>query len=170
MIYSKVGTVMTVDQQACVDLVALLAARKQTVAVAESLTGGLLAAAFVQVPGASQVFRGGVCTYATQTKHSVLGVSAEQLALTGPVAPEVAQQMAVGVRRLMGANFGLATTGVAGPGPSGGHPAGTVFIACTWADDARVVPLALSGDREQVRAGTVANILALFGQVLRRLT
>ncbi|WFN91151.1 CinA family protein [Arcanobacterium wilhelmae] len=102
--------------------------RSASIAVAESLTGGALASAIVDVPGASVVFRGGAVTYATETKVSVLGVSEERLALTGPVDGVVAEQMAAGAARLFRAEFGIATTGVAGPGPNDGFPAGTVWI------------------------------------------
>lgn len=100
-----------------------------TIAVAESLTGGQLAAAFTAVPGASAVFRGSVTAYATDLKASVLGVDAVLLASSGAVHPEVARQMADGVRRVCRADLGLATTGVAGPEPQDGHPVGTVFVA-----------------------------------------
>lgn len=100
-----------------------------TVAVAESLTGGQLAAAITAVPGASAVFRGSVTAYATDLKASVLGVDAALLDEVGAVHAEVARQMAAGVRRLCGADVGVATTGVAGPTPQDGRAVGTVFVA-----------------------------------------
>ena len=105
-------------------LVAALTARGLTVAVAESLTGGGVTAAVVDVPGASRVLRGGVVAYATELKAALLGVDADLLARTGPVHPDVAAQMARGVRSRLDADLGLATTGVAGPGRPGGAPAG----------------------------------------------
>ena len=102
-------------------VLAELDAAGATVAVAESLTGGLLAAALVAVPGASRCFRGSVTAYATDLKASVLGVDAGLLAARGAVDAEVAGQMAEGVRRLMGADYGVATTGVAGPDPQDGQ-------------------------------------------------
>jgi len=99
-------------------LIQELARRALTVATAESLTGGGLVSRLVDVPGASHVVRGGACTYAVDTKASVLGVSRERLALTGPVDEQVARQMAEGARSLFGATIGLSTTGVAGPGPA----------------------------------------------------
>ena len=99
-------------------LVEEMTSRGLTVATAESLTGGGLVARLVDVPGASHVVRGGACTYAVDTKCSVLGVSSDRLALTGPVDEQVARQMAEGTRRLFGASMGLSTTGVAGPGPA----------------------------------------------------
>ncbi|MGW4392820.1 CinA family protein [Streptomyces sp. NPDC004685] len=107
----------------------LLAERGETLAVAESLTGGLVAADITSVPGASRVFRGSVTSYATELKRDVLGVDGTLLAERGAVDPEVALQMATGVRRLLGADWGIATTGVAGPDEQDGQPVGTVFVA-----------------------------------------
>jgi nicotinamide-nucleotide amidase len=106
----------------------LLSERGETMAVAESLTGGLVCATLVDVPGASATFRGGLIVYATDLKASLAGVSAALLADQGPVDGEVAVQLAEGARRRCGADWGLATTGVAGPEPQGGQPAGTVWI------------------------------------------
>ncbi len=127
------------------DLAALVLARARrrrlTVAVAESLTGGQLAAALTAVPGASAVFRGSVTAYATDLKASVLGVDAALLDAQGAVHPEVARQMAEGVRRVCRADVGIATTGVAGPEPQDGQPVGTVFVAAAGpAPAARLVP------------------------------
>lgn len=125
---------MTADQEAAarplaVDLVARLTEGGRTVAVAESLTGGLVLATLVSVPGASAVVRGGVVAYMTDVKTSVLGVDHELLDLEGAVHPEVARQMARGVVSLVGADYGLATTGVAGPDPQDGRPVGEVHVA-----------------------------------------
>ena len=99
------------------DLVAELTRRGLTIAVAESLTGGLLVAELIAVPGASLVVRGGVVAYATDLKEELLGVDAALLAASGPIHPDVARQMADGVRRRLGADIGISTTGAAGPGP-----------------------------------------------------
>ena len=99
------------------DLIGQMTRRGLTVATAESLTGGGLVARMVDVPGASHVVRGGACTYAVDTKASVLGVSRARLDQTGPVDEQVARQMAEGARVLFGAAIGLSTTGVAGPAP-----------------------------------------------------
>lgn len=107
----------------------LLRAAGQTLAVAESLTGGLVAAEITAVPGASQAFRGSVTAYATVLKHEVLGVDASLLERNGAVDPTVAAQMAEGVRTVLGADWGLATTGVAGPDMQDGKPVGTVYVA-----------------------------------------
>ncbi len=151
---------------AAAELVARLTASGQTVAVAESLTGGLVAAALTEVAGASAVIRGGVLAYATDLKAGVLGVDEVLLAQTGPVDAEVAGQMAGGVRALMRATYGLATTGVAGPGEVDGKPVGTVYIAVAGPGSSRVRALSLSGDRAEVRAQSVQAVLALLAEEL----
>ncbi|MFC8719960.1 CinA family protein [Kitasatospora sp. NPDC057198] len=145
---------------------AALRADGATLAVAESLTGGLLAAALVGVPGASAVFRGSVTAYATELKASVLGVDEGLLDVYGPVHPVVARQMAEGVRRLLGADWALATTGVAGPEPQGGQPVGTVHVALAGPTGTEALPLRLSGGRDTIRHGAVD---AALGLLLRRL-
>ena len=107
-----------------------------------------------------------MCTYAVDTKASVLGVSESRLALTGPVDEQVARQMAAGARSLFGASIGLSTTGVAGPGPADGFPAGTVHIACAHPAGEEHRLLHLEGDRAQVRAGAIDAALALLRDVL----
>jgi nicotinamide-nucleotide amidase len=140
-------------------IVSVLTRRGQTVAVAESLTGGLLAAALVEVPGASAVFRGGIVAYATDLKASLLGVPAWLLERYGAVHPEVAAAMAGGVRRRLDATFGLATTGVAGPDPADGQPVGTVFIAASGELGETPQSLRLDGDRARIRHRTVVMSL-----------
>lgn len=135
-------------------------ARGWTLAAAESLTGGLVVATLVDVPGASAVVRGGVVAYATDVKGSVLGVDAGLLSRRGAVDPDVARQMAVGVRRVVGADVGLATTGVAGPDPQDGHPPGEVYVAVSSPAGDAVRRLDLPGDRGQVRAAAVSAVLA----------
>jgi nicotinamide-nucleotide amidase len=140
----------------------LLQAGGHTVAVAESLTGGLVAAALTDIPGASASFRGGIVSYATDLKARLLGVDAGLLARYGAVHPQVATAMAEGVRARLGASFGLATTGVAGPDPQDGYPVGTVHIAVSAADDTVVRTIGLSGDRAQIRKLTVEHALGLL--------
>ena len=147
-------------------IVGLLTRRRQTVAVAESLTGGLLGAAITTVPGASSVFRGGVIAYATDVKAALLGVSAALLAERGAVDPDVAGAMAAGVRERLGAAIGAATTGVAGPDAADGKPPGTVHIAVCADGGAVVQTLALSGSRDEIRRGTVERSLRLLWSVL----
>jgi nicotinamide-nucleotide amidase len=147
-------------------IVALLTGRGQTVAVAESLTGGLLGAAITTVPGASVVFRGGVVAYATDLKVALLGVPAALLAERGAVDPDVAAAMATGVRERLEAAIGVATTGVAGPDAAEGKPPGTVHIAVSAGGGAVVQTLALSGSRDEIRCGTVERSLRLLWSVL----
>lgn len=124
-----------------------LGERGLTLAIAESLTGGLVAARLTAVPGASTVFRGGVVAYEAAVKHQVLGVTAE-----GVVSEECAREMAEGVRRLLGADVGLALTGVAGPDPLEGEPPGTVIFGFALGDaPAEALRLRMPGGRDQVR-------------------
>ena len=139
----------------------LLATAGATVASAESLTGGGLGAALTEMPGSSTTFRGGVVSYATDLKRTLLDVPADALA-GGAVSAEVAVAMADGVRRRLGATYGLSTTGVAGPDPQDGQPVGTVFVGLAGPGGHRVRPLRLSGDRERVRGYTVVAALDLL--------
>jgi nicotinamide-nucleotide amidase len=143
-------------------LVVELARRGQTIAVAESLTGGLVCATLVDVPGVSAVLRGGVVVYATDLKASLAGVPDELLSERGPVDADVALALARGVRERCGTDWGLATTGVAGPDPQDGVPVGTVFVAVAGARTHEVRRLALDGDRQAVRTGAVAAVLDLL--------
>jgi len=154
------------EQTLAADLVARLTAAGQTVAVAESLTGGLVCAALTEVAGASVVVRGGVVAYASDLKAQVLGVDEALLAQAGAVDPGVAEQMAAGVRSLTGATYGLATTGVAGPDPTDGKPVGTVYVALVGPGLSRVSALALSGDRAGIRDQTVRAALMLLAEEL----
>jgi nicotinamide-nucleotide amidase len=155
------------DGALAAELLEALAAQQRTLAVAESLTGGLVAATLVDVPGASRVLRGGVVAYATEVKHLVLDVDADLLAEHGAVHPEVARQMARGVRLRLRADIGLATTGVAGPDPQDGHAPGTVFVAVSTAEGERVRELAVDGGRAEVRAVSRDAVLALALVVAR---
>lgn len=148
-------------------VLAELGRQGRTLAVAESLTGGALAASIVSVPGASQVFLGGVVAYATAAKADVLGVNPGLLADQGAVDPAVAVSMAARVAAIFGADVGAATTGVAGPEPQEGKPPGTVFIAVVDVAAGRTLEreLTLRGDRNAIRAATVAAAVTLIGQV-----
>ncbi|MFD8591238.1 CinA family protein [Streptomyces sp. NPDC059637] len=147
---------------AAAEVLEALAGRGQTLAAAESLTGGLVAAELTAVPGASKVFRGSVTAYATDLKAQLLGVDPELLERNGAVDPEVARQMAEGVRRVLGADHGIATTGVAGPEPQDGRPVGTVFVAAAGPGGSRVLPLRLSGGRGRIREETVDAVIRLL--------
>ncbi|GAA2233876.1 CinA family protein [Rarobacter faecitabidus] len=147
------------------DLVGACSARGISIGTAESLTGGLVAAAIVDIPGASAVLRGGIVAYDLQIKAGVLGVSHDLLAARGAVDPEVAAQMADGAARMLGVRLAISTTGVAGPGSDGGHCAGEVYVGLRLADSddhvtQRVLRLRLSGDRTQVRAQVVRRALS----------
>ncbi|MEV7073025.1 CinA family protein [Streptomyces sp. NPDC091972] len=151
-------------------VVRLLTVKGQTLAVAESLTGGLVAAEITATPGASRAFRGSVTAYATELKRELLGVDATLLDQRGAVDPQVAAQMAAGVRKALGADWGIATTGVAGPEPQDGKPVGTVFVAVEGppagaseaAGGGKVTALRLNGDRAEIRMESVRSVLALL--------
>jgi nicotinamide-nucleotide amidase len=147
-------------------VLAALTERGETVAVAESLTGGLLAAALVEVPGASAAFRGGIVAYATDLKSTLLEVPDALLERHGAVHPEVAAAMASGVRTRLNATFGLATTGVAGPDPADGQPVGTVFIAVSLARGDTPQGLRLHGGRASIRSQTVVMSLKQLAGML----
>ena len=163
------------------DVGGVLIQRGLSIAVAESLTGGLLAASLCSVPGISAVFRGGIVAYQTPLKHALLGVDAELLAARGAVDQDVAQQMAEGVRQRMAtsgpADIGLSTTGVAGPDPQDGHAVGTVFVGIATAQGSHALRLNLgeaivSGDpvatRQHIRDATVAAALQVLAEHLAR--
>ncbi len=146
-----------------VAIVSLLAEKGLTVAVAESVTGGYIAGRVCAVPGASEVFRGGVVAYNNQVKQSLLGVE------DGPVVTEeAAVAMAYGVRDSLGSDIGLASTGVAGPEEMEGRSVGTVCIAVASSDGAIATTLQLPGDRERIRQFSTISLLNLLRQVLRQ--
>jgi PncC family amidohydrolase len=146
----------------------VLLARGETLAVAESLTGGTLAATVTAVAGVSATFRGGVVAYATDLKDELIGVPVDLLAKHGPVHPLVAAAMAAGVRQRLGATYGLATTGVAGPDPQDGHPPGEVYLGLAGGGPLRLLHrrVDLTGDREAVRTGTVLAALDFLHELL----
>jgi nicotinamide-nucleotide amidase len=133
----------------------------ETVACAESLTAGLVSAAIADTPGASLVLRGAVVAYAADVKASLLDVPESLLEERGTVDPDVACAMAEGVRRRLGATWGLATTGVAGPGPTEGKPSGTVHVAVAGPSGTVTRELGLKGSRDAVRRGATAAVLEL---------
>ncbi len=148
-------------------VVSRLIDRGESVAVAESLTGGLLAATIVEIPGVSAVFRGGLVVYATDLKTTLAGVPGQLLTERGPVDPDVAIALAEGARERCDADWGLATTGVAGPESQGGKPVGTVFVAVAGPAGATVRKLALDGGRAAIRTATVTAALQLLAARLR---
>ncbi|QEO16012.1 nicotinamide-nucleotide amidohydrolase family protein [Agromyces intestinalis] len=155
-------------------LVAESTRRGLRIAIAESLTGGALAAELVRIPGASKTLSGAVVAYDTAVKRSVLGVDGALLAREGAVHAEVASQMALGVARVLAvegrpAELAIATTGVAGPDPQDGRPPGTVFIAVLAGGEVEVTALHLDGDRAAIRAATVRAAVAACLVALEKL-
>ena len=149
-------------------LVETLTRRGETVATAESLTAGLLAATLAGVPGASNVLRGGLIVYATDLKADLAGVDEDVLAADGPVARRTAAQLAEGAARRCGADWGIGLTGVAGPDPQDGHPPGTVFLGLAGPGGTEVEDLALAGTRWEIRLGSVhAAVSSLLDRLAR---
>ncbi|MCA1712177.1 MAG: CinA family nicotinamide mononucleotide deamidase-related protein [Actinobacteria bacterium] len=144
----------------------LLAARNATVAVAESLTGGLLGAALSRMPGSSATFRGSAVVYATDLKETLAGVPGPLLDTAGAVSPEVAAALAAGARERLGATYGIGATGVAGPAEQEGQPVGTVHVAVAGPDGGAVRSIRLPGDRERVRLLAVTGALDLLRRTL----
>ncbi|HWS31130.1 MAG TPA: CinA family protein [Actinoplanes sp.] len=141
--------------------------RRETLATAESLTGGLVAATLVEIPGVSAVFRGGLVVYATELKAQLAGVPRDLLTERGPVDPDVAVALAEGARERCGADWGVSTTGVAGPEPQDGKPVGLVYVAVAGPDLSEVRELRLTGNRETVRRESVTAVLQLLTDSLR---
>jgi nicotinamide-nucleotide amidase len=138
-------------------VVELLKERGLTLATAESITGGLIAARITNVPGSSEVFRGGVVSYASEVKFEVLGVP------EGPViSAECAEAMARGVRELLRSDVSVAVTGVAGPARQEDQPVGTVFVAVAIGEDVESRQLRLPGDRSRVQQFSAISVLDLL--------
>ncbi|AKV85366.1 damage-inducible protein CinA [Microbacterium sp. CGR1] len=153
-------------------VLAALVERGWTLGVAESLTGGALAAEFVSVPGASASLRGAIVAYATPVKHTLLGVDDALLDAHGPVHPDVALQMAAGVRGALNvdgapADVGVSTTGIAGPDSPDGQPVGTVHVAVVTPDSSVTELFRFDGDRTEVRAQAVDAAIDMLARVLR---
>ena len=150
--------VFGVDEESMEKVVlALLEARGLTLAVAESVTGGMVATRLTAIPGASAVFRGGVVAYESEVKHRVIDVP------EGPVVSlDAARAMAAGVARRLGADIGLATTGVAGPDGQEGHTPGTVFLGLHRNGESEAHEVRLPGDRERIRQYAVIALLNLL--------
>ena len=136
-----------------------------TVAVAESLTGGLVLGALTETPGASATVRGGLVVYATDLKATLAGVDADLLLERGAVDPDVAAALARGVRERLDSTIGLGVTGVAGPDPQDGKAVGTVFIAASTARSAHVEEWRFDGDRQAIRSAAVQVCLDVLGDV-----
>lgn len=152
-----------VSSDLAAEVVRLLAERRLTLATAESLTGGGVGAAVTSVPGSSAVYLGGVISYTTRVKVDLLEVPLEIVHGDGVVSAPCARAMAAGVRRMLGADLAVSTTGVAGPDRQEGKPAGTVFVAVADVQGESVRPLSLHGDRAAIRAATTKAALELVG-------
>ncbi len=142
------------------ELIDALRKNGQSLSVAESLTGGLLASTLVDIPGASDVFLGGVVAYTFKAKREVLGVSEDALA-HGVVSQEVAIAMAQRALELFGSDYALSTTGIAGPGPQEGQEAGTIWLGCASKVISGALLVKLAGDRNQIRAAAVDAALEM---------
>jgi nicotinamide-nucleotide amidase len=149
-------------------ILAELSRRGETLASAESLTGGMVGLLLTDVAGASASYVGGVISYATRLKATLAGVDAATLAELGPVAARTAAEMARGVAERCNADWGVATTGVAGPESQDGHPVGEVFVAVSnpAADLLRVKELSLEGERAAIRQQAAVAALALLADAL----
>lgn len=146
---------------------ALLRENAGSVATAESLTGGHLAGLLTAVPGASATYVGGVVTYATRLKVSLLGVPQEVVDGVGVVSAECAAAMATGVRALTGATLGLSTTGVAGPSEQEGRSVGTVYVGLADLEGVTTVALHLEGDRQAIVGAACRAALSTACERLR---
>ena len=148
-------------------LVALLSARGLTLATAESCTGGLIPKKITDISGCSSVYLGGVVSYANSVKENVLGVSAETLASLGAVSRETAEQMALGARRLTGADVSVATTGIAGPGGgTAAKPVGLVYISASFGEKTVVTENHFSGERAEVREKAAQRALEMAIEII----
>lgn len=147
------------------ELIEQVRQRGWTLAAAESLTAGLVAASVAEVPGCSDVLRGGIVAYQPEVKARLLGVSPAAIA-AGVVSRVVAMEMARGVRHAFRADVGLSTTGVAGPEPHDGEPVGSVWIAVETPSASLARHLELDGDRDAIRRTTVRECWALLEAVL----
>lgn len=147
-------------------LVSLATRREVTIATAESVTGGRLAARITDAPGASAVFAGGVVSYATSVKVNVLGVPEDLVDAHGVVSEECARSMAEGVRALLRTTYGVSTTGVAGPDTQEGKPVGTVFVGVAGPAGTNVLCLSLDGDRPAIQVAAVQEAVSALAATM----
>jgi PncC family amidohydrolase len=166
-------TLFRFDTQDCKSAEAVLATlkkSKQTLSSAESCTGGLITAVLTSIPGSSAAVIGGVTAYSNNAKSELLGVDAEDIKRFGAVSRNVAVAMATGVRLKFGSDFGVSTTGIAGPdGGTPEKPVGLVWIAISSGQGAEAYELRLKGDRESIRRETVRNVLGKLSELLESL-
>ncbi|ONH23665.1 CinA family protein [Pseudofrankia asymbiotica] len=138
----------------------------RTVAVAESLTGGLVSVVLTAAPGTNATFRGGLVVYATDLKHTAAGVPQADIERHGPVHPVVAERLAAGVRERLSADYGIGVTGVAGPGEQARHPVGEVFVSIGSEAGTSVTRHQFEGSRDDIR---LAAAIAALSDLVRAL-
>jgi len=148
-------------QELASSLIKKLQENNLTIAVAESLTGGLVAASLTEIPGASKVFKGSITAYADEIKQNILNVKDETITNFTSISEQVALEMAINVRKIMKSDIGISTTGVAGPEKSAGFAPGLVFVAISIGDHNMCQKLEITGDRSKIRNQTVHEILQL---------
>ena len=148
-------------QELASSLIKKLQENNLTIAVAESLTGGLVAASLTEIPGASKVFKGSITAYVDEIKQNVLKVNEETILKFTSISEQVALEMAINVRTIMKSDIGISTTGVAGPEKSAGFAPGLVFVAISIGDHNMCQKLEITGDRSKIRNQTVQEILQL---------
>jgi len=149
-----------------VEIIRTLGEHNETLVTAESITAGGLSSAITSVEGSSQIFLGAIVAYQDHIKAKVLGIDETVIATHTVYSQEVAVAMAQAVRLRFGATWAIATTGVAGPGPSAGVPSGTVWLAIDG-PVTQSLELSLAGGRESVRNATVATAIGSFTRILR---
>lgn len=150
-----------------VEIVELLKQRGENLSIAESVTGGALSKSITDVSGASHIFLGGVIAYSVESKLHDLDIPKDLIDQHSVYSEETAIAMAEGVKRRFGSDWAIATTGVAGPGPSHGVSPGEVWIAILGAEKREIFSLHLEGDRDAIRNGAVESALSAFARILR---
>lgn len=151
-----------------VQLIDFLKKNHKTISTAESLTGGLVSKLITDIPGVSEVFKGGICSYTNEIKHAVLDVNSKILEEFGAVSEETASSMSSHVRKLMNTDIGISTTGVAGPGKSEGHDVGLVYISVSTDEETTTKRIELPHilSREEIRNITAKEVINLCISVL----
>lgn len=152
-----------------IDILSILKEKGLTLSTAESCTGGLIAKMITDIPGASSVFKGGVCAYANEAKERVLSVSSEYLKSYGAVSEPVALQMARGAKRVFKTDTAIATTGIAGPASDNtSKPVGLVYIAIALPRGRYIIrELHLKGTRDEIRNETAREAIKLLAEMIR---
>ena len=141
-------------------IVETLILQKQTISTAESCTGGLISTCLTEIPGSSQCFSGGVCTYTEKAKTHILGISHDEIQKYGVVSQLVASNMAKSIRQILQSDFAISTTGIAGPeGGSPQIPVGTIWCGIASRSGSEAFCLHLEGNRNMIRNGAVIKLL-----------